>query len=62
MSTVTVKRFVMPNDVGSGAHFSIRRRSDGIFQLFHDDPFVGTGQSYEFEDLPISGLYADLVF
>jgi hypothetical protein len=38
----------------------VSRRSDGIFQLFHHDPFVGTGQSYEFEDLPISWLYADL--
>jgi hypothetical protein len=60
MSIVTVKRFVRKFGEGARAHYSIRRRSDGAFQLFHDDPYVGTGQSYEFEDLAISGLYADL--
>lgn len=43
-STTTVKRFV----ANGGSHYSIRRRSDGLFQVFHDDPYLGINQSYEF--------------
>jgi hypothetical protein len=32
---------------------------DGLFQLYHDDPFVGIDQPYQFDDRPIEGLYGD---
>jgi hypothetical protein len=60
MSTVTVKRFVKRFVEGGSAHYSIRRRLDGLFQLYHDDPYLGINQPYEFEDKPISGLFADV--
>ena len=59
MSTVIVKRFVRSID-GGRSHYSIRRRPDGLFQLYHDDRYRGIGQPYEFEDEAISGLYADI--
>ena len=59
MSTVIVKRFVRPIDSGR-SHYSIRRRSDGLFQLYHDDPYLGINQPYQFEDEAISGIYADI--
>jgi hypothetical protein len=60
MSTVIVKRFAIVFGGGGRTHYSIRRRPDGLFQLYHDDPFLGINQSYQFDDKPISGLFADL--
>jgi hypothetical protein len=60
MSTVVVKRFAIIFGGGGRTHYSIRRRSDGLFQLYHDDPFLGIEQPYQFDDKPISGLFADL--
>jgi hypothetical protein len=61
MSTIILKRFVRKFKGGARTHYSIRLRSDRSFQLFHDNPYVGIKQSYEFEDVAISGLYADVV-
>jgi len=52
-STTIVKRFV----ASYGGHYSIRRRSDGLFQVFHDDPYVGIKQPYEFHDLQWGGIF-----
>jgi len=52
-STTTVKRFVATG----GSHYSLRRRSDGLFQIYHDDPYVGINQSYEFHDEQWGGLF-----
>jgi hypothetical protein len=60
MSSVTVKRFVRKFLEGGRALYSIRRRPDGLFQLYHDDPYLGINQPYQFDDEPISGLFADL--
>ena len=59
MSTVVVKRFVRKFVEGGLSHYSIRRRSDGSFQLYHDDPYLGINQPYQFDDEAISGLFAD---
>ena len=59
MSTVTIKRFVRTFE-GGRSHYSIRRRVDGLFQLYHDDPHLGINQPYQFEDKPISGLFSDI--
>jgi hypothetical protein len=59
MSSVTVKRFVK-KFAGSRSHYSIRRRDDGLFQIYRDDLFLGISQPYEFDDQSISGLYADV--
>ena len=60
MPAVTVKRFVMTFAQGGCTHYSIRRRDDGSFQLYHDDPYAGIPQPYEFEYLQISGRFADV--
>lgn len=60
MSTTIVKRFVRKFAEGGRAHYSIRRRSDGLFQAYHDDPFRGIKQPYEFEEKTISGLFSDI--
>jgi hypothetical protein len=59
MSTVIVKRFVR-DIAGAPSHYSIRCRPDGLFQLWHDDAYAGMDPPYEFEDEPISGIYADV--
>jgi hypothetical protein len=59
MTTITVKRFIRRFTPQGGAIYSIRRRSDGVFQIYHDNPFEGINQPYQFEDKPVSGLYAD---
>ena len=59
MSTVIVKRFVRVFDGGT-SNYSIRRRSDGLFQLWRDNAYAGLDPPYEFEDEPISGIYADI--
>jgi hypothetical protein len=56
-STTTVKRFVMRFGASGETHYSIRRRSDGLFQVYHDDPYVGISQSYEFHDEQWGGLF-----
>jgi hypothetical protein len=56
-STVTVKRFVMTLGAVGETHYSIRRRSDGLFQVYHDDPYVGINQPYEFHDEQWGGLF-----
>jgi hypothetical protein len=55
-----MKRFAIIFGGGGRTHYSIRRRSDGLLQLYHDDPFLGIDQPYQFDDKPISGLFADL--
>jgi len=59
VSTVIVKRFVRGHHC-SLSHYSIRRRADGLFQLWRDDAYAGMDPPYEFEDEPISGIYADI--
>jgi hypothetical protein len=59
MSTVTVKRFVH-RFLNGVHHFSIRRRDDGIFQLWDDDRYRGIYQPDVDYDFPISGLFAEL--
>jgi hypothetical protein len=60
MSSDAVKRFVRKSVEGGRAHYSIRRRPDGLFQLYHDDPYLGINQAYQFDDESISGLFADV--
>jgi hypothetical protein len=60
VSTVIVKQFAMIFGGGGRTHYSIRRRPDGLFQLYHDDPFLGIDQPYQFDEKPISGLFAGL--
>jgi hypothetical protein len=60
MSSVTVKRFVRKFLEGGRAHYSIHRRPDRLFQLYHDDPYLGINQPYQLDDQPISGLLADV--
>jgi hypothetical protein len=40
-STTTVKRLVMRLGTGGETHYSIRRRGDGLFQVYHNDPIEG---------------------
>jgi hypothetical protein len=56
-SAATVKRFVMRFGAGGEAHYSIRRRKDGLFQVFHDNPYVGINQPYQFHDEQWGGLF-----
>jgi hypothetical protein len=58
MPTVTVKRFVH-SFLGGVRHYSIRRRGDGILQLWDDDKYRGIYQPDVDYDLPISGLFAE---
>ena len=60
MPIVTVKRYVKTFAKGGRTHFSIRRRDDGSFQLYHDDPYAGIPQPYEFDYRQISGRFADI--
>jgi len=46
-STVVVKRFVRYFGVDAQTHYSIRRRSDGLFQVYHDDIFVGIDEVHD---------------
>jgi hypothetical protein len=56
-STTTVKRFVLRYAAGGDTFYSIRRRSDGLFQVYHDDPYRGIDQPYEFHDEQWGGLF-----
>jgi hypothetical protein len=60
MPTVTVKRFVRTFGQRGRTHYSIRRRDDGSFQLYHDDPYAGIPQTYEFDYVQLSGRFADI--
>jgi hypothetical protein len=58
LSTDVVKRFVSSNGV---TFFSIRRRSDGNYQIYRDGAFLEDGtQPYYMEDKPVSGLFGDV--
>lgn len=57
--SVIIRRFLIKFADGGSAHYSVRRRSDGLFQTYHDDPYRGISQPYEFEDKPTSGLFGD---
>jgi hypothetical protein len=56
MSSVVVRRYAR----STGERYSIRRRADGSFQVYRDNPYEGLNVSYQFEDQPISGLFADI--
>jgi hypothetical protein len=56
-STTTVRRLVMRFGAGGETHYSIRRRSDGLYQVYHDDPYRGISQPYEFDDEQWGGLF-----
>jgi hypothetical protein len=58
MSTVIVRRYSVGPE--GGARFSIRQREDGSFQVYRDNPYEGTGQTYQSGDEPISGIFADV--
>jgi hypothetical protein len=60
MPPITVKRFVRAFAEGGCTHYSIRSRDDGTYQLYHDDPYLGIDQPYQFDYEQISGRYADL--
>jgi hypothetical protein len=57
VSDVVVKRYV--GGIEGGRRCSIRRRSDSNFQIYHDNPYEGINQPYQFDDEPISGLFGD---
>ncbi len=57
MSTVVIKRYV--GGLEGRRRLSIRKRSDGNFQVYDDNRYEGINQPYEFEQIPISGLFAD---
>jgi hypothetical protein len=56
-STTTVKRFVMRFGAAGETHYSIRCRSDGLFQVYHDDPYLGIDQPYESHNEQWGGLF-----
>jgi hypothetical protein len=58
MSAVVVRRFV--GVCKPCARYSIRRHPDGAIQVYHDNPYEGINHPYEFDDEPISGLFADV--
>jgi hypothetical protein len=53
ISTDVVRRFIRR----SGERYLIRRRSDGLFQLYDDNVYAGLG--YGYEDEPTSGIFAE---
>jgi hypothetical protein len=60
MPTQVVKRFVRTFPEGGRALYSVRRRSDGLYQAYHDNPYEGINQPYQFDDEAISGLFEDI--
>jgi hypothetical protein len=58
VSAVVVKRYV--GGLEGRRRFSIRRRSDGNFQIYDDNRYEGINQPYEFDDEPVGGLFGDL--
>jgi hypothetical protein len=60
LSPVVVKRFIDRFPSGGGDYYSIRRRADGLFQLYHDQPDLPPGLREEIDDhRPIPGIYAE---
>jgi hypothetical protein len=57
MPAIVVKRFV--GGFTGTQRYSIRQHSNGTFQIYHDNPFEGVPQPYQYDDQPLSGLYAD---
>ena len=55
-STVTVKSFVSRSGIGE-THYSIRRRGDGLFQVYHDDIYDGINEPHEGHDEQWGGLF-----
>ena len=53
VSAVIVKRYV--GGLEGRRRFSIRRRSDGNFQIYDDNRYEGINQPYEFDDEPVGG-------
>jgi hypothetical protein len=43
---------------GSGARRSIRRRDDGLYQIWEDNVLEGLGEEYD--DRPVAGLFGTL--
>ncbi len=60
-SMVVIKRYKRSHPTGGISHYSIRHRFDRVYQIFHDDPYVGISQPYEFDYRVISGHFGDLV-
>jgi hypothetical protein len=58
MSSVIVKQYLGGHE--GRARFSIRRRPDSTFQVWHDNPYEGISQPYEFDGEPISGIFGDI--
>jgi hypothetical protein len=58
MSAEVVRRFI--GGYGGNARWSIRRRPDGAFQIYQDNPYEGINQPYQFDDRAVSGLFADI--
>jgi hypothetical protein len=56
VSAAVVKTFV--GHLGQNDRWSIRRRDDGSYQVFHDNPFEGVSQPYASDDRPASGLFS----
>jgi hypothetical protein len=61
MSMVVIKRYKRSHANGGISHYSICHRLDRVYQIFHDDPYVGIPQPYEFDYRVISGHFGDLV-
>ena len=57
---VVIKRFKLDHPTGGTSHYSIRHRFGRVYQIFHDDPYVGIPQPYEFDYEVISGHFGDL--
>ena len=57
MSADVVKRFI--GGYSGQERYSIRKHTNGSFQVFHDNPYEGTNQGYENDDLPLTGLFSD---
>jgi len=58
MSSIVVRRYV--GGYNSSQRYSIRQRPDGSFQIYHDNPYEGINQAYQYEDRPLSGLFVDI--
>ena len=57
MSSIVIKRFI--GGYTGHERYSIRKHSNGSFQVFHDNPYEGIPQCNEEEDHPLTGLFAD---
>jgi len=57
MSAIVVRRYV--GGYEGRQRYSIRRRPDGSFQIFHDNPYESVNQPYQWDDAAVSGLFTD---